>query len=89
MGGALDRPYSDYAAGIEFANDCAHKCLGLANGYEKTSSALLIMLDSRIEVARKPGVRTTTVFSEKGFSHTGDGSAICFVKARTHIEAVE
>jgi len=91
--GILDRPHSDYAAEIEAAGACARKCLELADRYEKAASVLLIKLDSRIEIAGTPGARTTTIFSEKGLSHTGDGSskenAICFSKSRTHIEAVE
>jgi hypothetical protein len=84
----LHRPYSEFASQIEFANACVCKCLELANRYEREASVVLIILDSWIEIAGKRGERASTVFSEKGDGNTKD-SAICFSKARTHLEEVE
>jgi hypothetical protein len=75
-------------SGMEIGDDntcervCVCKCLELANRFEREALVVLIKLDSWIEIAGKRGERASTVFSEKGLSHTGDGntkdSAICF-----------
>jgi hypothetical protein len=91
--GSLDRPYGEYEAEIKFASTCTRRCLQLADEYETYGSALLIKFDSRIEIAGNPSERPSAVFSQKGLAHTGDGktkdTAVCFVKARTHQEAIE
>jgi hypothetical protein len=90
---ALGISTSAYIKEIEFANACAIRCLDLADKYETEASALLIKLDSRVEIASRPGERVAAVFSTKGLAHEGDGqtrdTAICFIKARSHGESVE
>jgi hypothetical protein len=91
--GPLDRSYGEYVAEIGFANACTRRCLQLADEYETSGSALLIKFDSRIEIACDLKERPTTVFSQKGLGHTGDGktkeTAVSFLKARTNQESIE
>jgi hypothetical protein len=91
--GVLDRPATYYINEMSIANSCILVCLQLAQKYQIEASRFLIQLDSRIEIASLPGERVTTIFSEKGLTHHGDGksseTAILFTKARTHAEAVE
>jgi hypothetical protein len=54
--------------------------------------ALLAKLSNRVEIASLQGTRVTTIFSEKGLTHEGNGNskhtAIYFSKPRTHLETV-
>lgn len=90
--GALARPASDYANELALTNSCISSCLTLADRYQYDISCFLIILDSRIEIASLPNERVTTIFSEKGLTHQGDGkskaTAILFTKPRTRGEAV-
>lgn len=91
--GTLSQPLSAFEAQISLASACAIKCLALATGYELEGSGYLIKLDNYIEIASLDREKPTTVFVKKGLSTLGDGSsqdtAIQFINARTHNEAIE
>jgi hypothetical protein len=79
---------------MAITNACISTCLRLAQDYQNDASYSLIELDSRVEIASLPRERvTTTIFSEKGLTHQGDGkskaTAILFTKPRTRGEAAE
>jgi hypothetical protein len=88
----LERPATAYLEELGTANACVITCLELAERYLVEGAVLLAKLDARIEIASQQGTRVTTIFSEKGLAHEGDGSskdtAIYFSKPRTQLEAV-